>query len=211
MKLNRAERLLVNNPLRAIMQRLIIRWLGNTMAPGRDARLLEVGCGRGAGAALLLEKFQPAALHALDLDWRMIRQAQAFLAKATAPPEQQGRILLGVADVMHLPYRDGALDGVFGFGVLHHLPDWRGGLAEIARVLKPGGFYFLEEFYPALYQNFLARRVFLHPESDRFDRDELRRGLHDAGFFLVRCLEQRQSAILAVVTKKGGPGYSESP
>ena len=82
-----------------------------------------------------------------------------------------------MGDVFRLPYRDGALDGVFGFGVLHHLPDWRGGLREIARVLKPGGFYFLEEFYPQFYQNFLARRIFLHPEHDRFYSHDLRQCL----------------------------------
>jgi len=197
MKLNRAERLLVNNPARLMIQRLMVRWLGKTVSPGPGARLLEVGCGRGAGAALLLEKFQPGALHALDLDRRMIRRAQASL-----PPEQQRRIFLSVADVLHLPYRDGVLDGVFGFGVLHHLPDWRGGLAEIARVLKPGGFYFLEEYYPTFYQNFLTRRLFRHPETDRFEGGDLRRGLKAAGFSLAACLEQRQSVILAVVVKQ---------
>ena len=197
MKLNQAERLVVNNPVRVVIQRLIVRWFGKTVSPGPGARLLEVGCGRGAGAALLLEKIQPAALHALDLDRRMIRQAQASLQ-----PEQQRRIFLSVADVLHLPYRDGALDGVFGFGVLHHLPDWRSGLAEIARVLKPGGFYFLEEYYPSFYQNFLTRHLFRHPETDRFEGADLRRGLKDAGFSLVACLEQRQSIILAVVVKE---------
>ncbi len=197
MKLNQAERLVVNNPVRVMIQRHMVRWLSKTVSPGPGARLLEVGCGRGAGAALLLEKFQPAALHALDLDRRMIWQAQASL-----PPEQQRRIFLNVADVLHLPYRDGALDGVFGFGVLHHLPDWRGGLAEIARVLKPGGFYCLEEYYPAFYQNFLTRRLFRHPETDRFEGGDLRRGLKAAGFSLAACLEQRQSVILAVVVKE---------
>jgi ubiquinone/menaquinone biosynthesis C-methylase UbiE len=196
MKLNLAERLMVNNPVRVMIQRRIIRWLAKTASPGPGARLLEVGCGRGAGAALLLEKFQPAALYALDVDRRMVRQAQASLH-----PEQQRRLFLSVADALCLPYRGGVLDGVFGFGVLHHLPDWQGGLAEIARVLKTGGFYFLEEYYPAFYQNFLTRRLFRHPETDRFEGGALRRGLKDAGFSLVACLEQRHSVILAVAIK----------
>ena len=196
MKLNWAERLIVNNPVRVMIQRLIIKWIGRSVAPDPAAKILEVGCGRGAGACLILEKFRPAALHALDLDQRMIRQALAYLN-----PEQRRRISLYVGDVFRLPYRDGTLDGVFGFGVLHHLPDWRGGLREIARVLKPGGFYFLEEFYPAFYQNFLAKRLFLHPEHDRFYSHDLRQCLEECGLSLHRCLEQKQLGILAVVTK----------
>ncbi len=196
MKLNWAERLVVNNPVRVMIQRLIVRWIGKTVAADPAARVLEVGCGRGAGACLILEKFRPALLHALDLDRRMIRQALGYLT-----PEQLGRISLYVGDVYRLPYRDASLDGVFGFGVLHHLPDWRGGLKEIARVLKPGGYYFLEEFYPQFYQNFLARRLFLHPEDDRFYSRDLRQGLEECGLSLRCCLEQKQLGILAVVSK----------
>ena len=201
MKLNWAERLIVNNPVRVMIQRRIVQWIGRTVAPAPEAKILEVGCGRGAGACLILDKFRPAALHALDLDRRMIRQALAYLN-----PEQRRRISLYVGDVFRLPYRDGSLDGVFGFGVLHHLPDWRGGLREVARVLKPGGFYFLEEFYPQFYQNFLAKRLFLHPEHDRFYSHDLCQCLEECGFSLHQCLEQKQLGILAVVVKDGGKG-----
>ena len=199
MKVNWAERLMVNSPVRVMVQRLIVKWIGRSLAPDPEAQVLEVGCGRGVGACLILEKFRPARLHALDLDWRMIRRARAYLN-----PEQRRRISLYVGDAYHLPYRDGALDGVFGFGVLHHLPDWRGGLREIARVLKPGGFYFLEEFYPQIYQNFLARRIFLHPEHDRFYSHDLRQCLAECGLALQCCLEQKQFGILAVLTKNPG-------
>jgi ubiquinone/menaquinone biosynthesis C-methylase UbiE len=198
MKLNWAERLIVNNPVRVMIQRQIIQWIGRSVAPDPAAKVLEVGCGRGAGACLILEKFRPAALHALDLDQRMIRRALAYLN-----PEQRRRISLYVGDVFRLPYRDGTLDGVFGFGVLHHLPEWRGGLREVARVLKPGGFYFLEEFYPQFYQNFLAKRLFLHPAHDRFYSHDLHQCLKECGFALRQCLEQKQLGILAVVTKNG--------
>ncbi len=197
MKLNWAERLVVNNPVRVLVQRLLIRWFQKKTFLSPQAKILEVGCGRGAGAALLLKKFAPAALHALDLDQLMIRQARAYL-----PPDQKA-IFLYVGDVMHLPYPDAALDAVFGFGVLHHVPDWRRGLAEIARVLKPGGRYFLEEFYPPFYQNFLAKRLFLHPEEDRFHSADLHQALRTSGFAVQKTLEYPLLGILSVVVKKG--------
>jgi len=196
-KLNWAERLVVNNPVRVRIQDLIIRWIKGVIELPPQARILEIGCGRGAGACLLQDHFHPGSLHAFDLDQRMILLAQKYLR-----PEYRDRISLYVGDALTLPYRDGALDAVFGFGVLHHLPDWRGGLTELARVLKPGGIYFLEEFYPQFYQNFLARRLFLHPEHDRFYSPDLHRALTEAGFILKGCLEQNLLGILAVAVKQ---------
>ena len=197
MKLNWAERLVVNNPVRVMIQRRIIRWIKSVTRIAPQARILEIGCGRGAGARLIQEEFHPATLHAFDLDQRMIRLAGRYL-KA----ESKDKICLYVGDATTLPYRDGVLDAVFGFGVLHHVPDWRRGLREIARVLKPGGIYFLEEFYPQFYQNFLARRIFLHPEHDRFYSQDLRAALQAAGFALQGRLEQPMLGILAVAVKQ---------
>jgi ubiquinone/menaquinone biosynthesis C-methylase UbiE len=196
-KLNWAEQLIVNNPVRVMIQRLIIRWIKDVTPLKPGARILEIGCGRGAGACLIQEEFHPAMMHALDLDRDMIRRARRY-AKA----RRQDKISFYVGDALRLPYRDRVLDAVFGFGVLHHLPDWRGGLREIARVLKPGGIYFMEEYYPQLYQNFLFRRIFLHPEHDRFYSHDLHQALTEARFELQGCLEQKMLGILAVAFKR---------
>ncbi|MBU4231287.1 MAG: class I SAM-dependent methyltransferase [Desulfobacterales bacterium] len=188
---------MVNNPVRVMIQRRIIKWIKGVTRIGSQARILEIGCGRGAGACLIQEEFHPATLHAFDLDQRMIRMAGRYL-KA----ESKDKICLYVGDASTLPYRDGVLDAVFGFGVLHHLPDWRAGVREIARVLKPGGIYFLEEFYPQFYQNFLARRLFLHPEHDRFYSHDLQAALAEAGFEFQGRLEQKMLGILAVAVKQ---------
>ena len=180
-----------------MIQRLIIKWIKGVTRITPQARVLEIGCGRGAGARLIQEEFHPASLHAFDLDYRMIRLAGRYLKAG-----YKNKICLYVGDASTLPYRDGVLDAVFGFGVLHHVPDWRGGLREIARVLKPGGIYCLEEFYPYLYQNFLARRIFLHPEHDRFYRHDLLKGLAEAGFELQGRLEHKRLGILAVAVRR---------
>jgi ubiquinone/menaquinone biosynthesis C-methylase UbiE len=126
------------------------------LAPGSIA--LEVGCGRGAGAAIIRKEFQPAVLLAMDLDLRMIRGGSTYL-----PEREREKISFYVADVLRIPARSGSLDAVFGFGILHHVPDWESALKEIIRVLKPGGVYYLEELYPSLYQNFITRHILLHP------------------------------------------------
>ena len=197
MKLNLAERWVVNNPLRVIQQRLEIRWLKKTTHLRPGAVALEVGCGRGAGAGLILREFRPAFLQAMDLDIEMIRKGRDYLS-----PEQKKRISFYVGDVLRLPYKDKALDAVFGFGVLHHVPDWQGALLEIARVLKTGGAYVLEEIYPSLYQNFITKHILLHPRENRFLSQGLKQALIAVNLHLENFLELSKIGILGVSIKR---------
>ena len=158
---------------------------------------LEVGCGRGAGAGLILREFRPAFLQAMDLDIEMIRKGRDYLS-----PEQKKRISFYVGDVLRLPYKDKALDAVFGFGVLHHVPDWQGALLEIARVLKTGGAYVLEEIYPSLYQNFITKHILLHPRENRFLSQGLKQALIAVNLHLENFLELSKIGILGVSIKR---------
>jgi ubiquinone/menaquinone biosynthesis C-methylase UbiE len=197
MKLNWAERWVVNNPLRVLQQRVEIRWLKRLMPLKPGSIALEIGCGRGAGAGILLKEFPLARLIAMDLDMGMVRKAQAHLYG------QQQRIFLLAGDVTFIPIKAGSVDAVFGFGVLHHVVDWRSGLREIARVLKPGGVYFFEELYPGLYQNRITRHILLHPTDDRFFGPELREALAAAGLTLAQARELKQLGILGHARKEG--------
>jgi ubiquinone/menaquinone biosynthesis C-methylase UbiE len=197
MKLNRIERWVVNNPLRAMEQRIQMGWLKSLASIPAGSRILEVGCGRGAGAHLITKEFQPARLHAMDLDPRMVRKAKRYLS-ANLHAE---KTLLYVGDAVHLPCGNGAFDAVFGFGVLHHVPDWRAALAEISRVLRVGGVYFIEEIYPPVYQNFITSRLLLHPREDRFHSHDLHAALAKMGLRWLRFMEHRWLGILGACTK----------
>jgi ubiquinone/menaquinone biosynthesis C-methylase UbiE len=198
LKLNWAERLVVNNPLRVLEQRLEVRWFKSRISLRPGANILEVGCGRGAGANLILKRFKPARLYALDLDVQMVRRARDYL-----PFSEKKGVFLHAGDVLHLPIKDGSLDGVFGFGVLHHVPDWRGSLAEIARVLRVRGVYCIEELYPALYQNAITKRILLHPREDRFFSRDLRQGLEAIRMPIQNAIEFEKLGILGVAVKQG--------
>ena len=195
-KLNWGERLAVNTPVRVLQQRFEINWMARVCQARDFACALEVGCGRGAGARLIKKKFRPHELHTTDLDVEMMRKAVRYLS-----PKERETIHLCAADLLALPYPTGSMDAVFGFGVLHHIPDWRAGLQEVARVLKPGGFYFLEEIYPTLYQNFLTRRILVHPHRDRFDGDDLRLALEQASLSRIAAWEVKYVGIIAVAQK----------
>jgi ubiquinone/menaquinone biosynthesis C-methylase UbiE len=155
-----------------------------------------MGCGRGAGAKLILRTFQPAVLHVQDLDIEMIAKAKQYLGGA-----ELKKISLSVGDAVGLPFQADSLDAIFGFGFLHHVPDWRSALAEISRVLKTGGLYYFEELYPGLYQNVITKHILLHPEHDRFSSYDLRKGLDKTSLILKHAFELRKMGILGVAAK----------
>jgi ubiquinone/menaquinone biosynthesis C-methylase UbiE len=196
MKLNWAELLVVNNPSRVFQQKFEIGWMRQHAQLPPGGSFLEIGCGRGAGASIIRRQFSPDFLCAMDLDPLMIRRAFHYLG-----PQELQNISFCAADALNLPYPDGAFDAVFGFGVLHHIPDWQGALAEVGRVLKPDGVYFLEELYPTLYQNFITRHILLHPTEDRFGGQELKKALDEANFLMQASFELKLFGILAVLKK----------
>ena len=127
----------------------------------------------------------------------MIHKAEHYLS-----PGQKTEMFLFVGDAIRIPYKDGVMDAVFTFGVLHHVFDWRAALAEIARVLKKDGILFFEELYPSLYQNFITKRILLHPEHDRFRSDDLKAALKNVNLSVIRALEFKKLGILGVSVKK---------
>lgn len=91
-----------------------------------DGRALDVACGTGA---LTEELARSAEVAGIDLSPRMIERARRRVPA--------GRF--AVADALALPFPDGAFDAAtIGFG-LRNMPDYRACLAEMVRVVRPGG------------------------------------------------------------------------
>ena len=180
MILNRFERALMNNAARAACQRYLearqLLALGGRLKGGVA---LEVGCGRGVGVAIILERFGADRVDAFDLDPEMVALARQRLA----PHASQVRLWTGDASNIAAP--DGAYDAVFDFGIIHHVPEWRRAIREVARVLKPGGRFYAEEMYRRFVGSTIARTFTRHPDRDRFDGDELAAEVERQGLRLL--------------------------
>jgi ubiquinone/menaquinone biosynthesis C-methylase UbiE len=197
MKLNWAERWVVNNPSRVLQQKIELNIMKRMVPLEPGATVLEIGCGRGAGANLIRKVFMPTVLHASDLDMDMIERARNYLSAS-----EMSALSLYVADTLHLPYRNDTLDAIFVFGVLHHVPQWQAALFEIVRILKPGGLLYFEEIYPSLYQNFITKHILLHPQKDRFRSDDLKAAFKRAHLSVKDFWELKKIGIFGVARKE---------
>ncbi|MCD4525530.1 class I SAM-dependent methyltransferase [Nocardioides sp. cx-173] len=91
------------------------------------ARMLEVGCGTGGFAARVRDALPELDLVAIDASERFVELTSARGVTAH------------VADAQALPFEDSSFDLVAALWMLYHVPDLHRGLAEVRRVLRPGG------------------------------------------------------------------------
>jgi SAM-dependent methyltransferase len=96
------------------------------VATARPQLILEVGCGEGELAARLQEELA-VDVTAVDQSTRMVELTRERGVNAL------------VADVQELPFDDEAFDAVVAAWMLYHVADIDRALAEISRVLRPGG------------------------------------------------------------------------
>jgi SAM-dependent methyltransferase len=111
------------------------------------ARVLEVGCGPGH-LSIRLARRHGLEVTGLDLDPAMIQRARANVDRLGDGDERRPSFLVG--DVASLAFPDGSFDLVISTLSMHHWADPTAGLAEIGRVLRPGGRALVWDFRPGV-------------------------------------------------------------
>ena len=109
------------------------------------ARVLEVGCGPGR-LSIRLARQHGLDITGLDLDPAMIQRARANAAHLGDDDQRRPSFLVG--DVAALTFPDRSFDLVVSTLSMHHWADQAAGLAEIGRVLRPGGRALIWDFRP---------------------------------------------------------------
>jgi SAM-dependent methyltransferase len=143
---------IMNDWEREVLPRLA-DWLGDV--PGT---LIDIGCGVGKlGAALTTLGRAPAALVGTDFQGTLLDEIRV------------GYSGLVEADVHRLPFKDAAFSAAITTNALHHFPEPEVAMAEIARVLQPGGV--LVAYDPRYVTPLEKLKKMLRKNDDAFTKD----------------------------------------
>ena len=146
-----------------------------SLAQLEHARLLELGCGKAEFARRLLDRAPVASIAALEVD-------KVQHERNRASPAREG-LEFHYGGAQAIPFDDASFDGVLMMKSLHHVPVelMDRALAEVRRVLKPGGWLYVSE--PVFAGDF----------------NEILRLFHDEGTVRQRAIEALERAGLARV------------
>ena len=111
----------------------------NRLGVGPGTKVIDVGCGAGRhsyeayrrGADVIA--FDQNAEELAEVDTML----QAMGAENEAPESAKAQVVVG--DALALPYPDGTFDVVIASEILEHVPEDDSAIAELVRVLRPGG------------------------------------------------------------------------
>lgn len=117
---------------------------------GRGGCVLDLGCGNGLSTDYLAAELRTRRVAGMDLSFQSL--AMGKQAGVTAP------LLCG--SVNHLPFRDATFDVVTSHAMVEHLGDAATALAEMDRVLKPGGLLVINA--PNMLSPVRAATLFVH-------------------------------------------------
>ncbi len=102
-------------------------------------RVLEIGCGRGGFSCWLAQQpHTPREIVAADFSSIAVQMGEQY-----AQARSLSRIVWQVADIQAIAHSEASFDTVVSCETIEHVPEPRRAVAELARVLKPGGRLFL--------------------------------------------------------------------
>ncbi|RSZ61337.1 class I SAM-dependent methyltransferase [Corynebacterium hylobatis] len=203
-RMSTTEALFCRSVLWRFLARRIVSW--STQGWSITGGVLEIGGGSGAMAEAIIKSHGQVNLTTTDVDLAMVQAAQRSLAGLPIETRQ--------ADATALPFADESFDTVLSFLMLHHVVEWEQAVAEVARVLRPGGLFVGYDLLSSRVANWL-HRVDGSPHR-LFEAAAFESALQQVGLEPLRLRSTRGGLVLRFVVQKpsiadhnpGNSGYS---
>lgn len=158
------------------------------LGPMASGRVLDIGCGRGAGCRRILEHSPSVCVTGLDLTFAQLRIAQK-------PPENSCLRMQGLnfiqGDASALPFGAGTFTAILSVEAVQHLPSVEDFASEVWRVLNDDGQIAVTTFFARGEKSLEPLRGLLPTVASKLDRiisiERVLRALAGAGFQVRRC------------------------
>jgi SAM-dependent methyltransferase len=181
--------------------RLVFELIGATNLRGQ--RVLDVGCGRGGTVALLAERIGADAT-GVDLS----PEAIAFCRRI----HKHAGTRFEVGDAEHLPFDDSSFDAATNIESSHTYPNLRAFLAEVRRVLVPGGWFLYTDLLPV--QRWMEVRALLGPlgltiVDDRYITPNVLASCDDVAATRAQAFDEKSALIDNFLAVPGSAVYEQ--
>lgn len=159
--------------------------------------IVDIGCGGGRNAGELLKKYPEARVTAIDYSPLSVEQAAEYNRRAVAA----GRCVVKQQDVSALNLDAGKYDLATAFETIYFWPGPEKCFAEVARVLKPGGYFLIvneSDGLDATSQKFVK----IIEGMKIYTTEQIESALKNAGFSKVKTDHHRKKPWITVLAKK---------
>ena len=144
---------------------------------------LELACGNGTHAALLLEEYPDISYVGIDISHMRLRETQERI-------EKYGNVLLVQASLEALPFREASFSAIYAASVLQYLKRPQEGMKEAQRVLKENGSFTTLDYNPKCYASILGLAESHHKGDklidehmyERMTRENIKKWMKEAVF-----------------------------
>jgi ubiquinone/menaquinone biosynthesis C-methylase UbiE len=163
---------------------------------GTNDRILDIGCGGGVN----IEKFLKLTDNNVDgIDYSDVSVKESAKRNQKAIGDKRCRIIQ--ADVSKMPIDDEVYDLVSAFETIYFWPGLEKCFAEVAKVLKPGGYFMISNESDGTDPTSLKFEKIIDGMKNH-TAEEIEKALKAAGFSEVRCYHHSSKPWITVLAKK---------